>query len=55
MYNDEDVGKYILIRTVVPVLLLILAGVLYCSVVASFAHDGESFDSKDADNEAKDK
>ena len=41
IYNNEPVGNYILIRVVVPVLLLILAGILYCTVVASFAHSGE--------------
>ena len=44
-YNDEGVGTYICIRIVFPIVILIAAGVLYCSVVAPFAHgDGASKD-----------
>ena len=37
-YENEETHKYILYRIVVPVILLILTGILYCTVINSFAH-----------------
>ena len=46
-YNDEGVGSYVCIRIFFPIIILIAAGVLYCSVVAPFAHGGESEEKDD--------
>ena len=50
-YENEEIHKYILFRIVVPIILLILTGVLYCTVIASYAHG----DSEESNDENKDK